>query len=110
MRSFAGALPELAFDLSLELRATGRGDAQNATLLSLAQLGRIVRVILTLAVNRDVGGPLQEVHGEAAGALEFERPRARPVHRFRHPEPVARRLRKAHTARQQEDGPSPGQT
>ncbi len=24
MRSFAGALPELAFDLSLELRATGR--------------------------------------------------------------------------------------
>ena len=26
MRSFAGALPELAFDLSLELRATGRAD------------------------------------------------------------------------------------
>ena len=26
MRSFAGALPELAFDLSLELRATGRSD------------------------------------------------------------------------------------
>jgi hypothetical protein len=26
MRSFAGALPELAFDLSLELRATGRVD------------------------------------------------------------------------------------
>lgn len=25
-RSFAGALPELAFDLSLELRATGRAD------------------------------------------------------------------------------------
>jgi len=26
LRSFAGALPELAFDLSLELRATGRAD------------------------------------------------------------------------------------
>lgn len=26
MRSFAGAFPELAFDLSLELRATGRAD------------------------------------------------------------------------------------
>jgi hypothetical protein len=26
MRSFAGALPELAIDLSLELRATGRAD------------------------------------------------------------------------------------
>ena len=26
MRSFAGALPELAFDLALELRATGRAD------------------------------------------------------------------------------------
>jgi len=26
MRSFAGALPELAFDLGLELRATGRSD------------------------------------------------------------------------------------
>ena len=26
MRSFAGAFPELAFDLALELRATGRAD------------------------------------------------------------------------------------
>ena len=44
MRSFAGALPELAIDLSLELRATGRAD-----------LARELEACIVKAVSYDPG-------------------------------------------------------
>src|ERR1700732_3392043 len=74
-----GVLPQLAMpagdDLEQQLAslcATGRSDSQEAALLGAAQLGRIVRVILTLTLDDDVRGPLQETDRKAPGLPELE--------------------------------------
>src|ERR1700693_5682631 len=62
------------------LRAAGRGEPQEVTLLSVAQLWRIIRVIQTQALDREVGGPVDEMRREAIGPLKLERPRAWSFH------------------------------
>src|SRR6266481_3759691 len=82
-----GVLPRFAiragddFEQQLaSLRATGRGEPQEVTLLSMAQLWRIIRVIQTQALDRELGGPVDEMRREAIGPLKLERPRAWPFH------------------------------
>ena len=52
MRSFAGAFTELAFDLSLELRGTGRSDI--ARELEACE-GKLMRVRLAMAELKRIG-------------------------------------------------------
>jgi hypothetical protein len=73
MRSFAGALPELAFDLSLELRATGRADLarelEACTVKAVSYEPETDIALVALETSRQLNAVERNVVGQKLGQV-----------------------------------------